>query len=64
MPIPQLFAVVFESPDTVDDGSILDDEEPVSQGREGQLSILNAYRQRHGLPPVKPREQDEPCQMP
>ncbi len=35
--------------------SILDDDD-VGQSRDDQLSLLNRFRARHGLPPVKPRE--------
>ncbi len=42
--------------------SILDDDDDVGQSRDDQLSLINRYRARHGLPPVKPRDQEpEPC---
>ncbi len=37
--------------------SIPGDDDGIGQSRDDQLSMLNHYRARHGLPPVKPREE-------
>ncbi len=37
---------------------ILDDDDGIGQSRDDQLSLINRYRARHGLPPVKPRDQE------
>ncbi len=55
-PILQLFAL-FGEDGAVDDGIVADKGDGTTQDRGEQLNILNRFRARHGLPPVKPREE-------